>query len=166
MRSLVTGNEVIYNDWNYPWQFYLSLINWKVAFGRHSYSPDNSYKWYSLESGVKVSSNVWTHVAVTWDHATGNSTIYVNGKNVGYRTYPPGVFFYPPTGKPYKIGNDGHWDDHQFYGSVMDLYVFGTALSLDQINKLRGWCLISLYKHTSLVLSLPRGISELVLFDW
>ena len=91
-------------------------------------------------------------MAVTWDHTTGNSTIYVNGENVGFRTDPPReVFFYQPTGKPYKIGNDGHWDDHQFHGSVMDLYVFGTALSLDQINKLRGWCLILLYKHKSLV---------------
>ena len=151
MWSLLTGFEVIYNDWNSPWQFHLSLISRKVVFGRHSYSPDDRNKWYFLESGVKVSLNIWTHVAVTWDHATGNSTIYVNGKNEAYSTYPPGVFFYPPTGKPYKIGNDGHLDDHQFYGSVMDLYVFGTALSLDQINKLRGWCLIPLHKHKSVV---------------
>ena len=83
-------------------------------------------------------------MAVTWDHATGNSTIYVNGKNVGYRTFPSRkISFFSRTGEPYKIGNDGHRDDHQFHGSVMDLYVFGTALSLDQINKLRGYCLIS-----------------------
>ena len=151
MRS-VTGFETIYNNWNYPWQFYFGLIRRKVAFGRHSYSTDDSYKWYSVESGVKVSLNIWTHVAVTWDHATGNSAIYVDGKNVGHGAYPPGeVSFYQPTGKPYKIGNDGHRDDHQFYGSVMDLYVFGTALSLDQINKLRGSCLIRLYKHLSML---------------
>ena len=34
------------------------------------------------------------------------------------------------------VGNDQQ--DHQFQGSVMDLLVFGTALSLDEINKLRG----------------------------
>ena len=142
MRSLVTGDdETIYNDWTFPWQFHLNLRSRKVGFGRHS--TDDSYRWYYFEGGVKVSSNIWTHVAVTWDHATGNSTIYVNGKNVGNRTFPSrDIFFYPPTGKPYKIGNDGHWTDGQFHGSVMDLYVFGTALSLDQINKLRGWCLI------------------------
>ena len=146
MRSLVTGDEAIYNDWTDPWQFHLSLRSRKVGFGRKS--TDDSYLWYYLESGVQVSSNIWTHVAVTWDHATGYSTIYVNGENVRYRTYPPReVYFYPPTGKPYKIGKDDHWEDHQFHGSVMDLYVFGTALSLDQINKLRGSCLIRLYKH-------------------
>ena len=146
MRSVLTGDEVIYNDWTDPWQFYLSLHNGKVAFGRHS--PDDSYEWYGLITGVKVSSYIWTHVAVTWDHATGNWTINVNGENVRYCTYPPRqVFFYPPTGKPYKIGNDGHRDDHQFNGSVVDIYVFGTALSLDQINKIRGSYLTRLYKH-------------------
>ena len=147
MKS-VTGDQTIYNDWNQPWQFYFGLFNQGVAFCRHSISDE----WYLTQSSVKVFLNIWTHVAVTWDHKTGNSTIYVNGKIVGYRTIPPRkVSFYPPTGKKYKIGNDGHWYDHQFYGSVMDLYVFGTALSLDQINKIRGWCLIPLYKHKSLV---------------
>ena len=145
MRSLVTdGQETIYNDWTNPWQFTLFLSHRKVGLCRHSFTADHSYRWYTLTSGVKVSSDIWTHVAVTWDHATGNLTIYVNGKNVGNHTYPPRErSFYSPTKKPYKIGNDGHWDDHQFHGSVMDLYVFGTALSLDQINKLRGYCLIS-----------------------
>ena len=112
------------------------------------------YEWFSFTSSVKVSSSIWTHVAVTWDHATEYSTIYVDGKSVGYRTYsrPRTLFFYPPTGEPYKIGNDVHWNDHQFYGSVMDLYVFGTALSLDKINKLRGWCLIRRYKYKSMVI--------------
>ena len=93
-------------------------------------------------------------MAVTWDHKTGNSTIYVNGQNVGYRTYPPReVSFHPPTGKQYKIGNDGQRNDHQFYGSVLDLYVFGTALSLDQINKVRGSYLIQINKRKSLVVA-------------
>ena len=142
MRRLVTGDdETIYNDWTSPYQFRLALVNRKVYFERRS--TDNIHEWYYFR-GVKVSSNIWTHAAVTWDHATGNSTIYVNGKNAGYLTFPSRkIFFYSPTGKPYKIGNDGHPHDHQFHGSVMDLYVFGTALSLDQINKLRGYCLIS-----------------------
>ena len=137
MRSLATGYEMIYNDWNYPLQFYFGLLDKAVIFGRHS--TDYDYKWYSVQSSVKVSSNIWTHVAVTWDYRTGISTIFVDGKNEANRTYPPRkIYFYPPTGKPYKIANAGHSNDKQFYGSVIDLYVFGTALSLDQINKLRG----------------------------
>ena len=79
------------------------------------------------------------HVAVTCNHVKGTLFLYADGKRVNRRTYfPEKGAFYGPTGKPYMIGNDGHWENHQFYGSVMDLYVFGTALSLDEINKLRG----------------------------
>ena len=69
---------------------------------------------------------------------TGNVSLYANGIIVGSRSFTPGTKFYTPTGNPYKIANDGHWDDHQFDGSVMDLYVFGTALSRDEIAKVRG----------------------------
>ena len=97
-------------------------------------------------------------MAVTWNHKKGSSLLYIDGKREGYRTYQPrGTFFYKPSGRPYKIGNDDHWNDHQFYGSVTDLYVFGTALSVKEINKLRGWCAIRLYKHLSLI-ALPAFV--------
>jgi len=70
-------------------------------------------------------------VAVTWDHVKRAVYIYADGREIGYRTYGADVVFYGPTGKLYQIGKD-------FYGSIMDLYVFGTALTLDQISKLRG----------------------------
>ena len=77
-------------------------------------------------------------MAVTWDHVREDVFLFVNGQQVGNRSIVSGASFFQPTGKLYEIGNDGHTDDHQFHGSVMDLYVFGTALTLDQINKLRG----------------------------
>ena len=75
---------------------------------------------------------------IKWEDATKTVEIYADGKKVGNRAYHLGGRFYGPTGMPYMIGNDGHRDNHQFHGSVMDLYIFGTALSLDKINKLRG----------------------------
>ena len=69
---------------------------------------------------------------------TGNVYLYANGIIAGSGSFTPGTKFYPLTGNPYKIANDGHWHDRQFYGSVMDLYVFGTALSRDEIAKVRG----------------------------
>ena len=75
---------------------------------------------------------------VTWHHVTRNVAIYANGKEVGRRMYSPKETFYGPTGKPFMIGNDGLTLDHQFYGSVMDLYVFHEALLLDEINVIRG----------------------------
>ena len=128
------GLAAIYSDWYDPWQFLLSVKNQKIIFYRHQ---NGSEVLWSLES-TKVSLDTWTHVAVTWDHVRGVVFIYANGQEIGYKSYTPEVLFSQPTGKLYQIGNDGHTDDHQFHGSVMDLYVFSKALTLDQINKLRG----------------------------
>ena len=125
----------IYGDWNYPWQFLLSIENQRIMFHRHQ---DGDEKWFSLQSS-SITSDTWTHVAVTWDHVIGTVYIFADGKQIGYRSYDPEVRFYGPTGKLCEIGNDGHFvENHQFDGSIMDLYVFGAALTLDQINKLRG----------------------------
>ena len=136
----------IYNDWHSPWQFLFYIENHLLKFARHSFN--DNYRWYIVQSSAVVTLDTWTHVAVTWNHVKGSSLLYIDGKREGYRTYQPrGTFFYKPSGRLYKIGNDDHWNDHQFYGSVMDLYVFGTALSVNGINKLRGWCVILLYDH-------------------
>lgn len=102
---------------------------------RHKHDP--SEEWWYLES-TKVTLSTWTHVAVTWDHVISYVFIYADGKEIGHKSYTPGSAFFEPTWRRYQVGNDGHWENHQFHGSVMDLYVFGTALSLDEINKLRG----------------------------
>ena len=77
-------------------------------------------------------------MAVTWDHVTGFVLVYADGKVKGARLYPRSSTFAQPTGWHYQIGKSGHWNGHQFHGSVMDLYVFGTALPMEQINELRG----------------------------
>ena len=131
---LSSGVHTIYNDWHDPWQFELTIVGDRLEFERHSHGIT---EWWYFRS-TKLLLNTWTHVAVTWNHVTGNVYLYTNGTIVGSRSFTPGTKFYTPTGNSYKIANDGHWDDNQFYGSVMDLYVFGTALSLDEIAKVRG----------------------------
>ena len=132
--GLLCGTQTIYNDWHYPWQFQLYIRGDRLAFARRS---KGITEWWHLRS-TKLSFNTWTHLAVTWNHVTGEVNLYANGIIVGTRWFNPGTKFYTLTGNPYKIANDGHWNDHQFYGSVMDLYVFGTALSRDEIAKVRG----------------------------
>ena len=127
----------VYGDWYEPLQFLLSIENQRIVFRRHQLQEGNE-KWFLLTS-TKAISDTWTHVAVTWDHVIGAVYIYLDGKEAGYRTYKTEVTFYGPTGKPYQIGEDGYTkENYQFHGSMMDLYVFNTALTLDQINKLRG----------------------------
>ena len=91
----------------------------------------------NIESNV-LSLRTWTHVVVTWEHEKGTVVIYADGQRVGSTSFSSDIRYYGPTTKPYRIGNDGQGVDHQFQGSVMDLYVFGTALSAKDINKLRG----------------------------
>ena len=142
MKLSTKGTNTIFNDWRLPWQFHLSIEDQVIVIGRHS--SNRAYTWLSISASKKVSLNAWTHVVITWDHEKGSVVIYLDGKKVGSETISPmETSFNPPTGKLYQIGNDGHPDDHQFYGSVMDLYVFGTALSTGEISRLRGWCVIA-----------------------
>ena len=105
--------------------------------------------WWQVIS-TKLSLSDWTHIAVTWNHVAANVFLYANGRMVGSRSFTPGTKFYKPTGNPYKIANDGHWNDHQFYGYVMDLYVFGTALSRDELAKVRGKEAVMILSHAHL----------------
>ena len=58
--------------------------------------------------------------------------MYADGKTISHKTYPPNEeVVLEPSGEPYRIGYDSS-------GSAMDFYVFGTALSPREINRLRG----------------------------
>ena len=129
-----SAKQTIYNDWHDPWQFQLIIVDDQLKFERRSHGIT---EWWYVRS-TKLLLNTWTHVAVTWNHVTGNAYLYSNGIIVGSRSFTPGTKFYKLSGNRYKIADDGHWKDHQFYGSEMDLYVFGTALSRDEIAKVRG----------------------------
>ena len=74
----------------------------------------------------------------------GAVLIYINGKIVGTKSYPPEKTFYGPSGKPYTIGNAGHEDAYQFNGSVVLLSVLNWALSIDDVDDLRGLRFITL----------------------
>jgi len=134
--SVPDTSAAIYSDWYHPWQFHLGIKNQHIEFGRHK---EGKGEWFYVTStSIFIGLDTWTHVAVTWDHVLTAVYIYADGKEIGNRLYEAEAKFYKPTGKLYQIGKDGHWDNHQFYGSIMDLYVFGTTLTLDQISKLRG----------------------------
>lgn len=133
-KSVLDKTAAIYGDWRYPWNFLLSLKNRQIIFSRHK---EEENEWWSAGS-ADVSFDAWTHVVVIWNHENTAVSILANGLEVGANSFTSGDRFYKPTGYRYQIGDDGHWDNHQFYGSVMDLYVFGSALSLEQVSKLRG----------------------------
>ena len=123
----------IYGDWKYPWQFLLSTKEQRIIFHRHSH--DKNEEWWSLTS-KEIPLNKWIHLVVTWMNEAGKVFIYADGVEIAYRTFSSSAKFYKSSGHLYMVGNAQK--TRQFQGSVMDLFVFGTALSLDEINRLRG----------------------------
>ena len=68
----------------------------------------------------------------------GVFSMYADGKTIGQTTCPPNEeVLSEPSGEPYLIG-------YNINGTVMDFYVFGTALSQKEIHRLRGLLLSSL----------------------
>lgn len=115
----------IYSDIRGQWYFWLGL-----RFSRIQFGTKKQFYFFSVDH---VSLRTWTHLVVTWHHVTGALSMYADGKTIAHKTYPPnGEVILEPSGEPYKIG------DRFSSGSVMDLYVFGTALSPNEINRLRG----------------------------
>ena len=107
--------------------FVLGRVKQKIFFERLT-----NHLPLQLVSLNDVSLSSWTHLVVTWHHVTGALSIYVDGKTIGHTTHPTNdEVLLEPSGEPYQIGDSSS-------GSVMDVYVFGTALSPKEINRLRG----------------------------
>ena len=149
-------DEVIYGD-RYAGRshFLLYRRGQKIVFRRDI--PDGAEP-FKLTGLSKVSLNSWTHLVVTWHHVKGTSSMYMDGNIIGHTTFSPKEMLsvYDPSGWRYAIGHDRRYG-HQFNALVMDLYVFGTALSAKEINKLRGsWLTYIIIGHAQTEFYLKR----------
>lgn len=108
----------------------------KIVFERGILNAET----FKLTGLSEVSSNSWTHLVVTWHHVKGTLSMYMDGNIISHTTFPPRKMLSvdDPSGRRYIIGHDRRYVRRQFNGLVMDLYVFGTALSPKEINRLRG----------------------------
>ena len=97
-----------------------------------------TYAYGKTKEGYHTSStivplNKWTHIAGTWNNATGIHRIYMNGQKVGEVTSCSGAV----TNDAQKIeigAENSSW--RQFKGSMADLRLYTTALSADDIKEL------------------------------
>ena len=134
VANLTGQTQTIYGDWVSPWHFCIGISKSGVfLFGRKGKSGSYTYLY-----GKAVTLNKWVHVAITWNKNEGIAHSYIDAELVGDLSFSPSDAFYGPSSDPCKIGNDGHPDDHQFHGSVMDLYVLNITLSRDEVDHLRG----------------------------
>ena len=78
-----------------------------------------------------IQSNIYQHVALTYDTNSGMAMLYYNGTNVA--TTNLGVF-YPKTGGDVLLGKDMSLATNNYYGGEMDeMSIYGRALSAAEI---------------------------------
>lgn len=122
----------------------MNNFHWVPEDGWFVCSPNGSICFAPFErDGSKnvtdwkgMTQDVWHHLAVTYDSATGNMTIYIDGQATMTGVYPLGkVNLYNPDladptfyiGKSY---NDTRW----FNGDMAEVRIWKKALSADEIN--------------------------------
>jgi hypothetical protein len=66
--------------------------------------------------------------------------LYIDANEVAVKLFDTNKKWHPPR-DTYEIGTDGHSDEHQFLGSVMDLYIIEGVMNSEQLNNLRGKCI-------------------------
>ena len=86
--------------------------------------------WTSI---IAANSLDWNHVVVVRDISTGNNQFYING----IEAIPVGATSIAP-GSTWILGNIGSYDDGNlnYDGGIADVRIYGSMLSMDQINTL------------------------------
>jgi len=84
----------------------------------------------------EVSTNKWSHVAVTWNGSTGEWVGYLNGESEGNTTNFPDLV--ASSDGDVSIGRDSWHDRWYFNGSIDDVRIYNRALSQIEIQKLNN----------------------------
>jgi hypothetical protein len=81
-----------------------------------------------LKGGARLTANVWTHLAATYDGAT--LRLYVNGAQVASRAQSGAIV---ATTSPLRIGGNGIWGEY-FQGRIDEVRIYNRALSQAEIQ--------------------------------
>jgi hypothetical protein len=84
--------------------------------------------YQEVSSSTSLPTNVWSHVATTWDGTT--LRLYVNGAQVGSRAVAGTL---STTSDPLRIGGDATWGEY-FAGTIDEVRVYNRALSAAEIQ--------------------------------
>lgn len=79
----------------------------------------------------------WTHVALTYDHATCTLTGYVNGVQDVSATFCGSAL---PSGNNLAIGGLLDWRPEDFHGLIDDVRVYSRALAVEEVLQLLNPC--------------------------
>jgi Concanavalin A-like lectin/glucanases superfamily len=85
--------------------------------------------------GASIPIGAWTHVAMTYDAASGTQTLYINGVSVATTTLPPGSTLVQ-TNAEVCIGRECTSNPRPFNGFIDEVEVFDRALTAPEIAAL------------------------------
>lgn len=81
--------------------------------------------------GGSIPLNTWTHVAMTFDSASGQYALYVNGQSVASVNSPGTIF---PTDHNVLIGREDSYISRAFDGLIDEVGIFNRALTASEIQ--------------------------------
>jgi hypothetical protein len=81
-----------------------------------------------LKGGARLTANVWTHLAATYDGTT--LRLYVNGGQAASRAQTGAIV---ATTNPLRIGGNGIWGEY-FQGRIDEVRIYNRALSQAEIQ--------------------------------
>lgn len=133
--SICSYSAIGGQDWG-PWELYTD--------GNNSSDTDVDFYW-SIHNGLQhpistspanFALNTWYHVVGTYDSATGESKLYVNGVREAWSTFPSGSLNYSVANTADKIScfNSLRWAGEGVRGGVDQLKIFDRALNEEEVQ--------------------------------
>ena len=90
--------------------------------------------WQTVDTGVNISGNGWTHVAATVNDTTGEVAVYIDGTLVISATAAESIQY--SQGTVTRIGQNGNGSAHSMDGLIDDARIYTRALTADEIASL------------------------------
>ena len=117
-------------------QLWVSVTNSTLAGNGRLYAnlvDTNNVSHIFYSAAGLVQSNVYQHVALTYNTNTGVANLYYNGTNVASTNFG-GIVFTPKTGGDVLLGRDMSRATNNFYGGKMDeVSIYNRSLSASEI---------------------------------
>ena len=85
-----------------------------------------------IDGGV-IPLNTWSHVAMTFNAASGALVVYVNGTAVGNTTFPGAIL---ATTRNVLIGREDSFLPRAFNGGIDEVGIYGRALTAVEIQSI------------------------------
>ena len=130
-NDTLSGYDLVFNkgDASNDQNYWLGTNGSEIAFGFYN----GAYREFNT-SGASLNTGTWYHIAATFDNATDELRLYLNGAEVlsDTTTYTP----LANTGKLY-IGRSQYgeyWD-----GTLDELRIYGSVLSTTEIAGIAAW---------------------------